>query len=119
MNRRRYATEELIVDVRGIGSEHGVRLDVEHRSGAALMVPRTKAETIDGGLKIETTGFDGTQFTVVVLESTARVTSSAPSAILGGATELELPAVEIPPPDPGALRVTGDEETMPIPMAKE
>ena len=119
MSERRYQTEELLLDVRGLGSEHGARLSVEHESGAALLVPRTKVATVDDVLQLETTGFDGTHYVVELGEERARITASAPSPILGGATELELPRTEVPKPAPGALRVTGDEETMPIPMAKE
>lgn len=119
MSHRRYTSNEVVVDVRGLGSPHGVRLNVEHRSGAALMIPRATEDAIDGGVRVCTTGFDGTRFTVDIFDQTARITASAPTAILGGAESIEASRVNVPAPDPGALRVTGDEETMPIPMAKE
>ncbi len=119
MSHRRYESDDVIVDVRGLGSAHGVRLNVEHASGAALMIPRATEDAIDGGVRVCTTGFDGTRFTVDIFEETATLTASAPSAILGGAERVEAKRVQVAAPDPGALRVTGDEETMPIPMAKE
>lgn len=119
MSHRRYETAELVVDVRGLGSAHGVRLNVEHTSGAALMIPRATEEVIDGGVRVRTSGFDGTHYTVDVFEQSVTIDATAASPILGGAQHIEAPRVEVPAADPGALRVTGDEETMPIPMAKE
>lgn len=114
MTHRRYETPEVTVDVRGLFTDHGVRLNIEHTSGAALIVPRADTTEIDGGVRLVTTGFDGTEYTVDILEETVVVKSNVPSQILGGLDHLEANRVEVKKSDLGPLRVTGDEETMPI-----
>ncbi len=115
MSHRRYATPDVIVDVRDLDGDD-VRLNIEHITGAALIVPRAPVNAFGGGKRIETTGFDGTAYVVEFDEAKSRITSSAPSVILGGASTLQVPRVAVDKKDIGPLRVTGDEETMPIPV---
>jgi hypothetical protein len=119
MTHRRYETPEVTIDVRGLGTEHGIRLNIEHRTGAALMVPRADSSDVDGATRIVTTGFDGTEFTIDIRDEAVTIRSNVPSAILGGIDQLDAPRVEVKKADLGPLRVTGDEETMPILVGDE
>jgi len=81
--------------IRGLDVEGPVRVHIEHSSGAALIVPTCEKQPIDGGVRLMTTGFDGT-------DSRSRSTSATTwfgsaragaSAILGGETSAVLTRV--------------------------
>ncbi|MCK6547099.1 hypothetical protein L6R52_14715 [Myxococcota bacterium] len=113
---RRYTADAVTLRIRGLETS-AVRLHIEHASGAALMVPDCAREPRGATILLTTTGFDGTRFTVALDDAakTATVTSSAPSAILGGADHLVLArAADIVPPPLPSRRITGHESTMPI-----
>jgi hypothetical protein len=81
------------------------------------MVPECSREREGSSVRLATTGFDGTRFVVELDDEahTATISSSAPSAILGGVDRLVLARTEdVVPPPATARRITGEERTMPI-----
>lgn len=118
---RQYSHGEVSVRIRGLDGAGQVRVHIEHKSGAALIVPFCSKTDGKQGPELATTGFDGTDYHMSIDEvhNTLTVTASAPSPILGDLTTLTLKRVEdLSTTDSGALRVTGDEDTMPIVLKK-
>jgi hypothetical protein len=113
---RQYKNSDITVRVHGLDGDQMLRVHVEHKSGAALIAPDCKREDGPLGPKLTTTGFDGTvfHFEVNELVRELKIEASAPSVILGGKTTIALARAEDFVPAAGALRVTGDEDTMPI-----
>jgi hypothetical protein len=111
---RRYHGSGLTLRIRGLMTPHPVRIHLEHESGAALIVPGCREEPGIKGPRLETVGFDGTIFTVELDEQngTAAISASQETPILGGGTTARIQRG--PDTEESALRVTGDEETMPI-----
>jgi hypothetical protein len=108
----------VAVQVRGLEDPGApIKIHIEHLSGAALIVPECHRVKSEVGIVIETRGFDGTDYRLTLDEQkrTMRIAASKPSLILGDKLELELPRVEDLVATPAAaIRVTGDEVTMPI-----
>lgn len=114
---RQYKDEEVLVQVKGLDAGLKVRVHVEHKSGAALIVPDCQAQKDDRGYDLSMVGFDGTDFRITLDEpgQTIRIVASAVTPILGDKTELVLPRIaDLGPHDSGELRITGDEVTRPI-----
>jgi hypothetical protein len=112
---RRYSVAEVALRIRGLEADGPVRLHIEHKSGAALIVPSCEKEAIDGGFRLATTGFDGTDYEVFVDEraNTVEVVASSPSPILGGEKSAIFIRGDDIEPAVG-VRTSGDEPTMPI-----
>jgi hypothetical protein len=104
----------ITLKIRGLFTSHPVRIHLEHESGAALIVPGCREGPGPKGPRLETVGFDGTVFTVELDEqaNTAEISATAETPILGGGTRASVPRG----PDlvDNTVRLTGDEETMPI-----
>jgi hypothetical protein len=118
MKERVYSGDGIELRVRGLGGRHRVRIHLEHSSGAALIVPGCEERIGDHGPRLVTAGFDGTTFTIDFDDgaSLAVITSSQTTPILGGGVSATIARGDDVELDPKALRVTGDEETMPIPV---
>ena len=114
MVERRYQGDGITLRIRGLLTAHPVRVHLEHESGAALIVPGCREAPGVKGPRLETVGFDGTIFTVELDEqdSTASIQASQETPILGGSKTARIPRG--PDVEDTSLRVTGDEETMPI-----
>lgn len=96
--------------------EGGIGVRIEHTSGAALIVPSTEAERRGGVRCVRIVGFDGTHFEIDIADDheTVSIRATVPTPILGGqraASATRAPQLE---KQLGAVRVTGDETTMPI-----
>lgn len=118
---RQYGSGELTLRLRGLEREGPVRLHLEHKSGAALIVPACERRSIPAGHELRTRGFDGTdyRFTVDEVARVVRIQASAPTVLLGGSTEAAVVRGEdLTMPQLAALRITGDEDTMPISVKK-
>lgn len=114
---RQYKDEDVLVQVKGLDVGLKLRVHVEHKSGAALIVPDCQAQVEDHGYDLAMVGFDGTDFRITLDEpgQTIRIVASAVTPILGDKSELVLPRIEdLGLHDPGELRITGDEVTRPI-----
>lgn len=114
---RQYRSDGVTIQVRGIEDGARLKIQIEHESGAALIVPECEPQRDATAIIIETRGFDGTDYRLTVDEAknSVRIAASKSSAILGEKLELELPRVEdFATPAVSAMRVTGDEVTMPI-----
>ena len=90
MSERRYTGEGLSVRVRGY-ERNDVRLQIEHESGAAMIVPHAVKE--GESARLLTTGFDGTRYIFLIDDDkgTLSISSSVESPLLGGA---QLPSAE-------------------------
>lgn len=116
---RHYTAGNLSLTIRGLDGSESVRIHLEHKSGAALIVPYCEAADLEHGAKLSTNGFDGTDYRITIDDAaeTALVEASRATAILGGATSIVLPrAADLA--SSGPLRITGDEDTMPITVRK-
>jgi hypothetical protein len=114
---RQYRHADVTVQVSGIEGGGRVKFHVEHKSGAALIVPECEQKAGKQGPELETRGFDGTDYKMIFDEvhNTLKIIATASTSILGDQRELELLRAEdlmLSPSSP--LRVTGDEPTMPI-----
>jgi hypothetical protein len=116
---RHYASGDLSLSIRGLEGSGPVRIHLEHKSGAALIDPFCAIEDLEQGRMLSTQGFDGTGYRITIDEAraTAQIEASAPSEILGGAISVVLPRGE-DLASGGPLRITGDEDTMPITVRK-
>ena len=115
---RLYQDREVSVRLRGLDGPAGVRIHLEHQSGAALIVPACARESSEGAAVFRLTGFDGVQFTVTVdpVGDHLWLRTSGPSLLLGGQRERKVPRGPDPEPQNRGICVTGDESTMPIPV---
>jgi hypothetical protein len=111
---RTYLGDGLTLRIRGLTTPHPVKIHLEHESGAALIVPGCREGPGPRGPRLETVGFDGTIFTIELDDQagTAAISASQETPILGGGKTARIQRG--PDVEDGALRVTGDEETMPI-----
>ena len=110
---RCYQGEGITLRIRGLFTPHPVRIHIEHETGAALIVPGCREGPGPRGPRLETVGFDGTVFTIELDEDAqvAILSATQETPILGGGTTARIPrGADIE----DSLRVTGDEETMPI-----
>ncbi len=111
---RHYRDDDVDVRIRGVefGDAH---ITIEHGSGAALIVPACKPHKTDKLITLKTVGFDGTSFEILLDDeaNTITIRASSASPILGGEVERTVPRRENLSPS-GAVRVTGNEQTMPI-----
>lgn len=116
MSERLYLGDGLRLSIRGLGTSHPIRVQLEHDSGAALIVPGCEEGPGEKGPLLKTVGFDGTIFTISLDEETneAAIEASQASPILGGARSARIMRGPDPTPDERSVRVTGDEATMPI-----
>jgi hypothetical protein len=118
---RQYKNEDVLVQIKGLDQGLRVRVHLEHRSGAALIVPECDARVHENGYDLEMRGFDGTGFKMTLdePERALRIFATAPTPLLGDKAALELPRAEdLGTPQPAPLRITGDEVTRPIGVKK-
>lgn len=119
MPEKHFQSGDLRVRIGWLEGRERCHVHIEHKSGAALIVPSCPREIAGDSIRLETTGFDGTTYSVTIdgEESTVVIESSAASPILGGGTRAVVPRSL--DGESGAVRVTGDEETMPIQLKSE
>lgn len=113
MSERRYVDHAL--EVRLSVNATSARLRLEHKSGAALIVPDAPLCPTEGGARLTVSTFDGVQLILEAHHDALRISASGPTALLGDRTECTLPRGP-DRTDTGPTRVTGDESTMPIPL---
>lgn len=114
---RQYRNEDVLVQIRGLDLGLRVRVNLEHKSGAALIVPECDARVNEHGYELELRGFDGTDYKVTIDEQarTLTIVASAATMLLGDQSKLALARTEDQAnTGPTALRATGDEVTKPI-----
>lgn len=118
MTVRRFKATGLEIRLIDLGPGRGTRVDIEHATGAALLVPRADVVPMERGLRFSITCFDGVELCLDLDGSGEElvVASTAPTPLLGGATRVSAKRIAADERRPGALRVTGDEATMPIPV---
>ena len=110
----RYLSESLEVRVRKLPRGQGLRIHMEHTSGAALIIPSCQAEVTNDGMRATTTGFDGTHYELLIADKALEVRASQPSTLLGGKTTATILRTDDILLSTGAIRITGDEVTVPI-----
>jgi hypothetical protein len=113
---RQYGQDDIQVRIQGLENGGEVRIHIEHKSGAALIVPSCEKVQTAEGFEISTTGFDGTDYQLSIdeLKATITIRASRASPILGGASSTVLQRrADIAPAQRVELRMSGDEVTMP------
>lgn len=120
MSTQVYKDGEVTVRVRGLEGGGSVRLHIEHKSGAALIVPDCTRTRHEHGTRFQTRGFDGTTFTLELDDAglSLDVHSSQQTDILGGLRQRTLARVRDLEVRPQGLRITGDEVTRPLSVIK-
>lgn len=118
---RQYKNADVVVQIKGLDAGLRVRVHLEHKSGAALIVPECDARVDEHGYDLEMRGFDGTGIKMTLDEPARalRIVATAATPLLGDKAQLELPRAEdLGTPAQTELRITGDEVTRPIIVKK-